>query len=465
MQVFDLLPERFFSILASSNKVIYVEALFVLRSAFKDNELTISRSYLSNALADHLYKMLMNAEFSEEDEEQGFTSVGISGKVSTIIMRLKKCGWIDFEYSDSSSMEENVTIPDYSLSFINTLYALTEEKKSEYKYKGYIFASYASLKTAQDSGQDYYSALQMAYLNTIDYQEALKLLYQNIRYYILRATNLSVNALLEEHFDNYSVKITKALLDPIKTTDSVQRYKFQILSILEQWEESEEILKTLVDAAIREDSTLSLEVAKDDVLNKIVTIKDTYESVERTILKIDNRHRQYMHLSIESLRYKMGTGKDTGTLINKLLGAATPHSKMGELLKTTFNISEFPFASSLSLYSRVERDNNKEDEVEVLKEYSDNEEIISSFLDEIDKQYTSDKIDAFVLSQLNGRDAITSEDFLLKDNEDFIMFLFASLRNNEENCPYTVSFDKDDSEVSVQSYTLPRVNFAIKEII
>ena len=47
MGLFESIPERFFSVLTSSKKELYVEALFVLRQAFK-TELVISKQ-------DHLW--------------------------------------------------------------------------------------------------------------------------------------------------------------------------------------------------------------------------------------------------------------------------------------------------------------------------------------------------------------------------------------------------------------------------
>ena len=59
MNIFNKIPENFFSILVSKNKNIYIDALFVLREAFKQ-EMTISReniiSRLINNLEDEFYQ-------------------------------------------------------------------------------------------------------------------------------------------------------------------------------------------------------------------------------------------------------------------------------------------------------------------------------------------------------------------------------------------------------------------------
>ena len=65
MGLFSRIPDRFFSILVSQKKELYVQALFVLRQAFK-TELVIRREDLIAMLMDSLEEDFENADFSEE---------------------------------------------------------------------------------------------------------------------------------------------------------------------------------------------------------------------------------------------------------------------------------------------------------------------------------------------------------------------------------------------------------------
>ena len=75
MKLFSKIPDRFFSVLASGNKELYVQALFVLRQAFK-TELVIRRDELTAMLMDALEADILEANFSEEAEEEGDLHVG-----------------------------------------------------------------------------------------------------------------------------------------------------------------------------------------------------------------------------------------------------------------------------------------------------------------------------------------------------------------------------------------------------
>lgn len=70
MKLFERIPDKFFSVLTSSKKELYVETLFVLRQAFK-TELVIRRENLTAMLMDSLESSILQADFSEEAEETG----------------------------------------------------------------------------------------------------------------------------------------------------------------------------------------------------------------------------------------------------------------------------------------------------------------------------------------------------------------------------------------------------------
>ena len=232
MPLFTHIPQRFFTILTSAKKELYVEALFVLRQAFK-TELVIRREELTAMLVGSLEANILQADFSEEAEEMGADREdGLSGKAHLLLRKLRDAGWLEFEY-ERGSFEENVTIPDYAIEVINLLYDLSTERVRE--YNSYVYATYAALKNSRENPDYLYQALQAAYQNTVRLVDELKLLFNNIKRYYQRISELSdVNTLLEEHFDRYKEQIVDTVYYPLKTIDSVPRFKYAILSMLNE---------------------------------------------------------------------------------------------------------------------------------------------------------------------------------------------------------------------------------------
>ena len=143
MPLFTRIPQRFFTILTSAKKELYVEALFVLRQAFK-TELVIRREELTAMLVNSLETSILQADFTEEAEEMGAErDEGLSGKAHLLLRKLRDTGWLEFEY-ERGSFEENATIPDYAIEVINLLYDLSTDRVRE--YNSYVYATYAALK-------------------------------------------------------------------------------------------------------------------------------------------------------------------------------------------------------------------------------------------------------------------------------------------------------------------------------
>ena len=69
MELFGRVPDRLFSVLVSSKKSLYVQALFVIRDAFRA-ELQIRREDLLAMLTDSLENNISEADFTEEAEEE-----------------------------------------------------------------------------------------------------------------------------------------------------------------------------------------------------------------------------------------------------------------------------------------------------------------------------------------------------------------------------------------------------------
>lgn len=206
MKLFNVIPDNLFSILSSKNKNIYVEALFVLRKAFKQ-EMLISKTDLVAMLIDNLDNMMFDMDFSEEIEpiEDGSLAEGksfgsLSATAHFLLRRLRDTGWVDVEYQ-VDSFEESITLPEYSVKIINLLFSLTEERVAE--YNSHAYSAYSDLRTADQERDEYmFTALTSAYDKTMLLIDELKTLHNNIRRYH-QALNeyATVNEVLMGHFD------------------------------------------------------------------------------------------------------------------------------------------------------------------------------------------------------------------------------------------------------------------------
>ena len=434
MKLFSKIPDRFFSVLASGNKELYVQALFVLRQAFK-TELVIRRDELTAMLMDALEADILEADFSEEAEEEGDLRAGeannLSGKARLLLRRLQETGWIETEY-ESGTFQENITIPDYAILVMNLLYDLSQERVRE--YNSYVYATYASLANAAENPEYIYQALQAAYQNTVRLVDELKSLFNNIRAYYRRIPGEDdVNILLAEHFDEYKEKVFDAVYYPLKTIDSVPRFKHAIISILNEWLMNDEVQNAIVEQGVARRVWDGEESGRGEMLRIINYVIDTYEGIEEMIGEIDRKHVEYTRASVEHIRYLMNA--DRGT-----------KGKLIELFK--------------SLYAEVKRTRREMGEPLPLAEPVEDAAAVRAFLDGIRSRYSNARIDSYVRDCFGGRDTYSTEEVPVDTAEDFVLFLMSTIRGQERSAFFTAEFLEGDLQKNGSS--LPRVLFRKK---
>ena len=459
MGLFTKIPDRFFSILVSSKKELYVQALFVLRQAFK-SELVIRREDLLAMLMDALDTAILEADFTEEAEEEGegaSAAGGLSQKAHLLLRRLRETGWIETEY-EARTFEENITIPDYAIAVMNLLYELSGEKVKE--YNSYVYATYAALKNAAEVPDYTFQALQAAYQNTIQLIDELKSLFNNIRrYYRMIPGEDDVNELLRAHFDEYMSKVFDTIYYPLKTIDSVPRFRHAILSVLNGWLLDEKVQDLIVTQGISRRIFENEEEGREEMFRMINFVADTYDSIEEMQSEIDRKHNEYINASVEHIRYLMNADRGVkGKLIELLKSSGD--EKLTDAMSDSLSVYGHRYYDQKSLYDKVKR--SRRSDVPPLA--VDTEEIpsgvVESFLTEVRKQYTNRKIDSRIHKWFGGAVSFTTEEIVLEQPEDFLFFLLGTIRGTEKDADYTVDFR--DGNTVLQGYSLPRAVFTRK---
>ena len=466
MTLFTRIPDRFFSILTSAKKELYVQALFVLRNAFK-SELVIRREDLTAMLMDSLEEDMLEADFSEEAEEaetlSGSDSSGegkdsLSAKAHLLLRKLRDTGWIETEY-ESRSFEENITIPDYAIQVMNLLYDLSQERVHE--YNSYVYATWAALSNAADNPDYLYQALQAAWQNTVHLIDELKSLFNNIRRYYQRIPGeQDVNLLLAEHFDEYKARIFDMVYYPLKTIDSVPRFKHAILAVLNGWLLDESVQEQIVTQGVSRHVFEDEESGHAEMLRMISFVADTYDTIEGMLDEIDRKHNEYVNASIDHIRYLMNADRGVkGHLIDLLKRAGD--ERVLTAMQDKVQAFRHQYYDQKSLYSQAKRTRKAEGPLLALPEEEENPGMVRDFLSDVRKQYTNSRIDAWVKSRFGNAAVFSTEEVSVAGPEDFILFLLATLRGREKSAAYTVDFS--EGNLTVDGWSLPRAVFRKKQ--
>ena len=455
MGLFSRVPDRFFSILVSQKKELYVQALFVLRQAFK-TELVIRREDLIVMLMDSLEEDFVNADFSEEAAEESGTenAENLSGKAHLLLRKLKSTGWIETEF-EARSFEEHITIPDYAVAVMNLLYDLSTERIRE--YNSYVYATYAALSNAKDNPDYVYQALQSAWNNTVNLVDELKSLFNNIRrYYAKIAGEENINSLLAAHFDEYKTKIIDTVYYPLKTMDSVPRFKHAIVSILNIWLVSEEMQDSIVQQGLKRHVFENEEDGRDQMFSMINYIVDTYDGIEEMLSAIDRRHTEYVNASVDHIRYLMNSDRGVRGNLIELLKASRDRDIL-ETMAEHLTVYRHQFFDDKSLYAEAKRTKREMGPPLAVVKREEPEGVFNAFLKQVRNQYSDKRIDEYVKRCFGDNSSFSTKDVPMENTEDFILFLLSSIRAGEKSAPYKIYFE--EGAIMKNGYRLPEAVF------
>lgn len=458
MNLYDVIPENLFSLLASKNKGLYVKTLFVLLEAFKQH-LKISKDELVSMIISRLDDDILAADFS--DEELLESEYSTSGKAHFLVRRLKSVGWILIE--TESDFKEYVTVPGFSYKIIQLLYDISNVSEAE--NFAYVYSTYSSLKNADDTRDAYemITALNDGADRTEKLVESLKSVYHSITYYNQQLIDtLNVNNVLHSHYEIYQEEIVSRILKPLKIKDSVPKYKMPIQLILKKWLIDENAVEEMIEYAAS-NQKIDVDEYRADILKKIYYIMETYDNLEKDFISvIDNKNRQYTKATTQKIDYLINSDQTVkGNLLTllKYISNEKYSEKVCGLLEDSFELYELSFINEESLYSRkkpTKRDRNSE---LIMTESPINFEIKAKAmaLQIMNNKYSKQNVAAFVDKLLENREEISTKDFEIQDDDTYIMTLLSVVQANDSNSRYRVSVSKNF--VKSEKYEIPLIAY------
>jgi hypothetical protein len=462
MGLFNIVPSNFFTILASGNKEIYVDALMLLHQMFKF-ELNIRvDDYISSLIA-----LLEDKTFvPEEDDEVPESSLTPNVKARFILNRFIKTGWVDKEFLDGSFIEI-ITPRNYAIQVMRLISELSDH--SVHEYNSLVFATYSSLKQAKsEHHEQLYEAVLTAKKNTEQLEYELRSLYHGIRGYLRQIQEQSdVNTLLQNHFEEYK-KMSDRIYHPIKTMDSIHRYMAPIQNILSDIFADDELMSSMRDRAVSVRKYEHVDDASKEIVSAIDYVLDMYQSVGGIVNEIDRKHSTYTKSSIEKIQYLMTADQSIkGKLVDLMKAYANSdgHERtlVGNMLEKNVRVNRQEFFDSQSLYHKNVRSRRINTEpLQIPEEDNFSESIMDSMLEHIKNGYPVSRIRAYVDSFFTqGKVAISGEEIPIDNDTDFILLILAIVRAKEQEMNYNVHLN--DGRLERNGYKIPNMTISKKE--
>ena len=475
MNIFDVIPSNYFAIFQGKNRHIYAESLLILFDMLQHDEAIINKVDYLKALKDKGSAFVDKFDYSDENldefSEDDVLSMNqtISSKASFIVRRLEETGWIDIAV-DPDNFEELVVLPQYTIVLLKAISDILSDETAP--YLSLVHSTYSELKLEDEEHDELmFATLLRSYENTKKLKVELVTLVNSIRIFQNKLGKLfDTNNVLHSYFDVYKAKIVDRYYHPLKTFDSVAKFKRPIIRILESWVKDSSIREKLItQAALISSNNNKVEIEKD-IITKINYITDTYETINVLIGSIDKENSAYTKSSANKILYLNHSDRTIkGHLENifkfyaKNIDNARNLSKVLSDMQDSVNFYEQGYIDSesisLPMIRRMKYDGQP---LELVDFDLANDLIMQNFLNETRNIYTDKRIYEFMETSFGSEKTLEAKDVKLPNFDSFVCLILATIKKDDENCFYEIEI-VDDKKIKNGNYIIPNITFHRKE--
>ena len=469
--VFSILPDNFFSILASVNREHYAALLVLYYRLFQENTRGLERELVVREFMNYL--ALHRDTLAEEgDETSGEDSAPENwlfdekfderpderSMASRFLKKLVNVGWLSEETLADFTKVINITA--WGKPFMKALADIDGGLKTE--YESHVVTVYSMLcgETIKNDG---HHAVLKAHEESRSLIDSLKVLSQSIKGYYdnlnLEAIRARAASVLHEHYDLYMGEVLDKAYKRLKTSDNVSRYRQgiykQVAALLkdDKWLEESAGKYMRILQTSREDCRKKLEFMLEE-------IRDDLHSVDPLEDEIDRRNAAYSRSSTEIIKAYIEPDSTVagkiGLLIKAIQNAVPGDDDVRS--RIAHGIYRIGFLSPSTLAFRQKREEGDFSAVIPKADIEALERREKEFLLQMQRRLSLKKINAW-LDEQGGQDRILLPEELITGEDSYIRFVYALLYgDSRENFGYLIEEDEGvAASVKAADYVVPDI--------
>lgn len=479
MRLFDLIPDRFFSVLASPAREFYADALFLIFDLYRQNTFGLPREAVVDTLAAYLElegAELLDADLAEDGAGGGpkpgrddgptpnptpvssLTSSPTSGRTpreraAAVLRKLVATGWIEIE--TRTNYAEYVNLIDYARRILEALDRIRTQRAVE--YQAFVYSTYHTLNGLEDPERDGGLAVEQAYELTYALINEVKSLHHNIKRYTEKLLKQKrPQDILAAHFLDYQSQVLDRSYYYLKTSDNVSKYRPRILRLIDQWLLLEpDWVRRVARAEVGRGKYPTQEQAETEVLSRLRFIQESYGQMDDLLEEIDRRNAQYAKASLDQVRYLLSSNKNTeGQLIDLL-------KFMAERIKSSEWVRDEPLPPEWQgLYALGEQQNLDEGSLFTPRQARSahqpsalslpepdlvaRREAARQAADKLRRALTYDRVSDYVLERLGERRSMRASDLNVETTDDFVKLIYIAAYGRSRRVRYRVSFEGEE---------------------
>lgn len=470
--VFAILPDNFFSPLASPNRAHYAALLSIYWRTFQEFPRGVERSELMRRFSE--YFALSREEVAEEEillSEDEYPAASLDAdqtaqelihtepsaespnlQAGRFLRALIAAGWMSLEQLEDYTRMVNVT--SWSRPFYEALSRIEEGRSTE--YESHVVAIYSLLcsDAAEDNG--HYAVLN-AHESTVALNHSLKALLQGIKDHYDRLGSevgeLSAAELLHRHYDLYAQEILDGAYKRLKTSDNLSRYRPRILKRVQELKGNEQWLSASA-AKYARGARLSIDEAKDRLLRMLEEIREVLKELDPLLSEIDRRNMQYARSSAERLSLLLEPDSSVTARLAQLARSVSQREDLRKKLSLKlFRVAVLSSESRYRGWNKMEAPADFSDQS--LSDKAELERAEAELRLRLAKQLNPARVAAWLDAQ-GGTDRPLRAADLAKDSESWIRVLYAVLYGESRGTGFAYDVSREGTDrVRSGPYDLP----------
>ena len=460
MELFDVLPEHFFGLLAGKCRRIYAEAGLCLYEQYRLAQFGIEQEILRDKFQE-LIESWAEAGVAYEDESFSEKDAADESraKANHMIRRMKEFGWLDYEQRENFKIF--ILLPHYSSRLWGLFANLCEGRAVE--YQRFAFTTYQVLSGEAAKVQPSMAVLEAERLAE-EFVEELRILLNNIKNKMEQVSaQTSLQDVLSHHFVEYRADIVDRSYHRLKTSDHVSRYRIGILREVQEIQQNKERMRALCDDAVRRQLADSVEAAEYRMNASLQTIEEIYRGLDDMFAQIDRRHNQYVRASYERALYlqQAGSARTESMIAGVLLAIAEAREEGSEVggLSRLFRLQAMDMLLPASRYVPRKKRILESAAATPVRDVDETlrARVRRESAERVARGISRQKIEAWILDVLGQRGSMEIEELLtiLREVEepDLLQLLYVYLYGHDELARYQLGKHKEIREQDTIRYS------------
>ena len=431
INVFEIVPERFFTVLSSKNKDLYMNVISMIYVIVNSGlSYGINKDILVDEIEDYL-----NNSVLEYDEEEFYSEVSSAqsnrDKANFLIRKLEECGWI---YSETTTNYIKViNFHDYAVTILESFIKIVNKESVE--YQGNIIGIYTMLYADMNDTSPGV-IVKSIYENSKSIISGLKKLNSNIKKYMDRLTKQKTpQEIMEEFFGNYTSEVIDKSYHRLKTSENISRYRPKILEKINEFLKDEVFLKQSGELFMEEESMENLQSGIEKTKEILSEIVNAFENIDDIMHEIDDKNSKYIRSAVTRAKFLLNNSKDMSGLLKGILEYTSTKYKELDLnlsvdyleeITDLFTLYSYGYIDESSFY--VSNEGKKSFKPEKLTKNTvsaeERKRRLSQFKEKQKNKYSIKKINSIVDDILGDIKCIKISEANIDTVEDFIKVIY-----------------------------------------